>query len=156
MTGKMEKARGQFERAVALAPDEAFYHFKLGDFHMRTAGFEAAAEEYGAAVECAPVDDFYCARLGAAYVRQERFGDAIAALRRAARIAPENPIYRYAVADVLLLAGDTETAETEYHAAGRLSEYWADGLRRWRERSGVQPLSEAGLVRAPIPEQRWM
>ncbi|NPV49162.1 MAG: tetratricopeptide repeat protein, partial [Armatimonadetes bacterium] len=92
--------------------------------------------------------DFYFARLGAAYVRQERWEPALRSLERAAAIAPDNPVHRYALADILILFADGERARQEVAGAGPLDEYALDGLRRWRARSGVIPLTDAGMLPA--------
>jgi thioredoxin-like negative regulator of GroEL len=99
-------------------------------------------------VQCAPVDDFYAARLGAAYARQSRLEQAQAGLVRATMLAPDNPVYRYALADIMLLQDNAEAAERLIEAVGPLDEYHSDGLRRWRLRAGLMPLSEVGLLPA--------
>jgi tetratricopeptide (TPR) repeat protein len=53
-TGNLDDARARLERAVALAPDEAPYHFLLGTLHFRRGDLYEARQHVDRALELAP------------------------------------------------------------------------------------------------------
>jgi tetratricopeptide (TPR) repeat protein len=88
--GNAARAVELLETAVAAAPDEAVYHFRLGQAQVQNKKPEAAIAELRRATELRP--DFVEAHLELAntYLATERVGAAIAEYRRVLALDPRN------------------------------------------------------------------
>ena len=51
-SGLREAARTAYERALALAPDDAVHHANLANVHFARGDYAAARERYAAALAC--------------------------------------------------------------------------------------------------------
>jgi len=121
---------------VKLAPDDGFYHYKLGEVYFRQHDWSSAADEYGTAVQCSPCNEFYHLRLASAYIRQQLYDEALAMFERTVEIDPDNPAYHHLLGEHLELMGKSEQAQAHYHEAGRLGAYDRDYIRRVHQRCG--------------------
>jgi len=82
--GDEERMLQELERAVELAPDHAFYRYRLADRLRRGGEFERAEREYRKAIEHARDDGPIYLSLGALYLETGRREDAIDAFEEAA------------------------------------------------------------------------
>jgi tetratricopeptide (TPR) repeat protein len=88
--GNTARAVELLQQAVAAAPEEAIYHFRLGQAQMQNKNQEAAIAGLRRAIELRP--DFVEAHLELAntYLAAERLGPAIAEYRRVVALDPRN------------------------------------------------------------------
>jgi tetratricopeptide (TPR) repeat protein/ferredoxin len=90
-SGKLEEAAGEYQAAVAIAPDSAPLRYNLGGVLRRLGRNGAAIEQLEAARELAPDDFDVHVELGLAYMAAGSNEKAIAALRRAIALNPDSP-----------------------------------------------------------------
>jgi tetratricopeptide (TPR) repeat protein len=87
----LEEAAGEYQAAVAIAPDSAPLRYNLGGVLRRLGRNGAAIEQLEAARELAPDDFDVHVELGLAYMAAGSNEKAIAALRRAIALNPDSP-----------------------------------------------------------------
>jgi Flp pilus assembly protein TadD len=86
-----EEALAAFRQAAWLNPDEADYHYILGDALLRARRFTEAATAFEEATWRAATDAQYQLGLGIALHALKRDAEAASAFREAARLAPAEP-----------------------------------------------------------------
>lgn len=94
-------ARGDADRAIELAPRDAFYRAAAGQLAFNKGRWELAAEYYRAATELDPYRPVYHWRLGMAELRaQTSPRQALAELRRAVELNPTSRTYPATLAQI--------------------------------------------------------
>ena len=94
-TGQPQKARSEFEQALAIDPGFVPAAVNLADL-QRAGGAEAQAEStLRAALHVHPAEAALHFALGLSLARQQRLADALVELRQATRAAPDQARYAY-------------------------------------------------------------
>lgn len=88
--GRPEQAADYYRRAIALAPDEARYHYNLGVVLMRKGDNQAALQAFDKALKAGGNDVDVFQNLSTAFERLKEPALAIKALERALLIHPQN------------------------------------------------------------------
>jgi tetratricopeptide (TPR) repeat protein len=118
--------------AVGLAPEEAFYHFRLGSLQLRLGQVEEAVAQLSKAAELAPFDGYYLVRYAIASLAMGLIVESIDAFRSALQMDPRNRCYRVLLADAYLAAGMEDEAAALVSAVGELDGYEMDFVGRRR------------------------
>lgn len=111
-----ETARGDFDRAVVLAPSAEAYYFR-GRTHYELGNDDAAIYDFSKSIELDPeLADTYRRRAFAEY-RQQRYLGAAQDCAEYARLRPEDSEGYYCRGIMLSRAGDHDAAIAEYDKA---------------------------------------
>ncbi len=86
--GHVLEARLHFDRALALAPNDATVRDWLGDLDQSTGRLDLALQEYRTAAQLDPLSPFILADLGRTLPLARRFGEALEMLERAEALQP--------------------------------------------------------------------
>ncbi|PVA11439.1 peptidase M48 [Pelagivirga sediminicola] len=79
----LNKALAEMDRAIALRPDDPFYHELHGQILMESRQFDAATNAYARAARAAPDHPLILGSYGRALVAQGQFGKALSILEKA-------------------------------------------------------------------------
>ncbi len=79
----LKKALAEMDRAIALRPDDPFYHELRGQILMESRQFDAATAAYARAVNTAPDNALVLGSYGRALVAQGQYGKAMGVLQKA-------------------------------------------------------------------------
>lgn len=112
--GRMDAAIRDFERAVALKPDDADTIFNLGFILQRMGKHAEALERFQRAVELSPFLDRAWYGMGLSLSKLGRHEEAAARFGEASRLQPMNPYAAYHLAAALFQLGDRQKLEEEY------------------------------------------
>ena len=122
--GRFEEGMPLMERALALQPENADFHGKIGIIHYVLGELPRAIDSLERAIELAPATAQPHSNLAMALRDAGDPVRALAAVRRAIELAPDLPAARLNYAMVLLALGRFEEAWPAYawrpHAAGNL------------------------------------
>ncbi|MFA4029406.1 MAG: hypothetical protein GDYSWBUE_000156 [Candidatus Fervidibacterota bacterium] len=121
--GDYKSAIKHLERACELAPDDAFYHFELGELYLKAQCLEEAAKEFEAALLCAPLDDYYHVRFAAVCVRLGELRKAAEVMERAVKLRPRNAFYRYLLVKLYENLNEPKLAEPHRNFVSELDNY---------------------------------
>jgi len=108
--GQIALARGEYDAAVAAAPDHADMRKQRSAFSHRLGDFETAARDAAEAVILDPADPDAKALLGSALLSLGRAAEARACLAEASAADPANPAMREALAVATETDGDPDAA----------------------------------------------
>lgn len=110
----VEKARGEFEQELALAPSNADAEYELGEICREKAQPQAAITHFERAIRYYP--EFLEARVGMAKTLLElgHPADALPHLKEAERLDPENKIPHYLLASAYKSLGNSDQAAKEF------------------------------------------
>ena len=108
--GEHERARAEFDAAIAAAPDRADLRKQRAGFWQRTGDYEHAARDAAEAVTLDPTDPDAKALLGSALLNLGRPAEARACLLEACSAEPRNPAFREALARATEACGDIAAA----------------------------------------------
>lgn len=122
-SGDLKSAIGHLKLACELAPDDAFYHFELGELYLKGQFLEQAAMEFEAAVICSPLDDYYHVRLAAVWVRMGELKKAAKVMERAVKLRPRNALYRYLLVKLYENLSEPELANPHKRFISELDNY---------------------------------
>jgi serine/threonine protein kinase/tetratricopeptide (TPR) repeat protein len=116
------EAAAQFERVVALTPDNARGYSNLGSTYAQMADWARAFPALEKATVLAPSDRAF-SNLATAYFRQGRFADAAAAYEKAISLGATNHLVWFNLASALRsVEGGAARARTAYQRAAQLGE----------------------------------
>jgi tetratricopeptide (TPR) repeat protein len=154
--GRQEASIVEWEKALAISPDDAKAHNNLGIALWRKGAFDAAVAHYQKALEAKP--DYREARnnLGVAFVQQQRWDDAIIHFRRALALDPDSADLHNNLGRALTGKGDTKAAIDQFREAVNLnpnsadahnnlgtaffrSEKWDEAIAHWEKALAVSP-----------------
>ncbi|MCS7253093.1 MAG: tetratricopeptide repeat protein [Armatimonadota bacterium] len=121
--GDYKSAIKHLEHACELAPDDAFYHFELGELYLKMQRLEEAAMQFEAALLCAPLDDYYHVRFAAVCVRLGKLRKAAEVMERAAKLRPRNAFYRYLLVKIYENLSEPKLAEPHRKFVSELDNY---------------------------------
>lgn len=99
-------------RAIALAPDIAWYHLNLGHAYAATGRDDRAAAAMATSARLDPASPIPCYDLARHHLRRGRPGDALSALRRVLERDPAHARARFLIAS--LTGGHIDTAPPDY------------------------------------------
>ena len=108
------KARGQFDRALALDPGSAEVQGLYSNFAIGIGQTEKAIEAGSKAVQLDPIAPRPHVALATAYYGARRYDEALAVARRAERLDPNYPNVHGSIGYALLETGDLEGARAEF------------------------------------------
>jgi tetratricopeptide (TPR) repeat protein len=113
--GNYEEAEGQLAKAIALAPQEAQYHYSLGQTLLLRAGLgdrlNQAITHLEEAQRLMPDNAGAHDFLSSAYVKAQRWQDAAVSLHRAANLAPQNQVLYFRLNQVYKRLGNEQEAK---------------------------------------------
>jgi tetratricopeptide (TPR) repeat protein len=110
----VEKAKGEFEQELALAPSNADAEYEVGEINREKGQYQAAIAHFERAIRYQP--EFVEARISMAKTLLElgRAADALPHLQQAARLDPENKVPHYLLASAYKTLGDSDQAAKEF------------------------------------------
>jgi Flp pilus assembly protein TadD len=123
-----EEALGAFRRAAWLHPEEADYHYILGEALLRTERFTEAAAAFEEATWRRPADPQYQLGLGIALRAVGRYVEAASAFREAIRLVPRDPRAHGGLGACLAALGQE-----------------AEGIRAFRQAASLAPADVGAL-----------
>jgi Flp pilus assembly protein TadD len=112
-----EEALAAFRQAAWLNPEEADYHYILGDALLRAGRLAEAAAAFEEATWRAPADPQYQLAVGAALYKLKRTAEAASAFREAVRLAPADPRARAGLGACLAFLGQFAEGTRELRQA---------------------------------------
>ena len=115
--GRLDRARGSLERALAIRPDGSEHHSNLGAVRERLGDLQGALQAHERALELdrGPADNWF--NHGFLLLRLGRAEAAVASLRSARDRSPDDPEIRLNLGRALERSGDGEGALGEYRNA---------------------------------------
>ena len=114
--GRLNEAISLAEKAVELMPDNDGFLFHLGNLLVQRGDFEAAESQYRRCIDLGSGNVYARKELCALLCRRGRLDEALVPAADAARLMPDNPGFRYHLANLLAAGGDAEAAVAEYGA----------------------------------------
>lgn len=115
---RFDEAVAWIEKAIALAPNDAYWHYNLAEYHwLGTLDLEQAAREFRKAIELNPYDASVFVAAAALYEHPEEvvtLDEAIGWLERAVQLEPGNPWYHARLGEYYYKAGRGEDAKREW------------------------------------------
>ena len=99
--GHLEAGVELFQRAINEAPNQALYHYNLGNAYKDLKRFDEAVSCYLRALELKPDYSEALNNLGISFRKQERYEEAVAVFQRALRINPKYADVYYNLANTL-------------------------------------------------------
>lgn len=131
VTGQEDAAAAEFDRAIALDPDNAAARFHRGRAHLRAGSPEAAVRDLDVAVRLDPADARALAQRGEAHRRARRFDEAVADFTAALALDPGQVRALGSRGQVHQQAGRFDEAVADFSAALALDPgyLWALGCR---------------------------
>lgn len=133
-----KRALAAAQEAVIAKPDEAFYHYWIGDLLIEMGEYDDALESLRAAVELSPGDDHLYLRTAVAFWLAGRQPEAIKALRLASDLDPAKALYRGLLGILLEESGQTEEAQLETKSAAKMDRYDHDLLGRLMDEMKIE------------------
>jgi Tfp pilus assembly protein PilF len=115
--GRFAEARQEFERSLAIKPEDATTLYNFGNAYSAEGRFDDAAASYRRAVAANPTFGRAYENLGNAESMRGDQQAALAALRHALEITPESPFLLMNVANTLFRAGSMAEARATYEQA---------------------------------------
>jgi tetratricopeptide (TPR) repeat protein len=107
---KIDKSIAQYQRALAVSPDDTGALLGLARLYDRQSDLPQAEQLYLQATELAPQNAPVLNDLGLCYARQRKLDAAYSALLRASELEPSNVRYRNNLATVLVELGKGDEA----------------------------------------------
>jgi tetratricopeptide (TPR) repeat protein len=116
----IDEAAREFERELALSPENASAEFELGEIARGRGQVDAAREHFSKAVRYTP--DFFEAQIGLArlLLKQGSPREAVAHLEQAARLEPRGTLPHYLLATAYKSLGDATAADRELNLYRKL------------------------------------
>jgi len=138
----MLRAQKEFERELAIDPDDAHSEYQVGEIFWRKHEAEAAVKHYSHAVQLRPNFVDAMVALGKVWTSQDLAQKALDVLKEAVRIDPANEVAHYRLAQA-------------YHKLGQLkeSEIELAQFRKLREASASLSVIYQQVQRKQITEQ---
>ena len=112
--GRYDEARAEFDKALALKPEDAGIHNQLGLVAWWQKKYEIAEKEFNRGGELLPLEPVFAFNLGLALTKQKRYADAEAAYRRALELRADNLNARKGLGSVLFEQGRYDEARAEF------------------------------------------
>lgn len=108
--GHFEAAKGQYQRALELAPNNLTALLSYARVHDRLEQFDEAIRIYQRTVDAHPNSSMALNDLGLCYARMGNLDQSIAALQHAVQLDPQKSLYRNNLARVLIEVGQARQA----------------------------------------------
>lgn len=118
--GNFEEAAGNYQKALALKPDDAQPHFSLGIILAKQGKLTDGMYHFRKAVQIDPLNAKAQNNLGAALLVGGHLNDAIDHLQTALRLYPDYPEAHNNLGRAMQLQGNTAAAIAHFEAALRL------------------------------------
>ncbi|MEU3558232.1 tetratricopeptide repeat protein [Streptomyces fragilis] len=160
VAGQEDAAVAEFDRAIALAPDNPAARFHRGRAHLRAGRPEAAVRDLDVAVRLEPADARALSQRGEAHRRARRFDEAVADFTAALALDPGQVRALGSRGQVHQQAGRFDEAVADFTAALALDPgyVWALGCRgRSHRQAGRYDEAVADLTAALAarPDHAW-
>ena len=149
--GRHEQAAAEFRRALALDPDHAEAHYRLGDALIKTGRTEEGAAELARALKRNPRHTRALDKLGGVLLGARKYRDAAACFRQAVRLDPTFARAHQNLAAALYALGDLPEAAACLRRAIRLEPTYVlahANLARTLEKAGRTDEAIAAYRRA--------
>lgn len=117
---RISDAQAEFERALAIRPNDAEVHHAYGVFLDDTHRADRGIEEMKRAIELEPLSLAYKTDLGMSYYFALRYSDAIAQYKSVLKLSPGYIEAREYLASMYVYEAEWPKAKTEYAAIDRL------------------------------------
>ncbi len=138
--GDLEAELSHLRRLVAMRPNEASMHFRLGWFqHIHLKNCERSLSRYRRAVELEPVArPLYYSYLGEAYLACGQPKAAVTSFARHFELSPDDPAAARNLGHALLLVGDHGGARTHLNTALELQPGYSPALANLGDLAAAQ------------------
>ena len=121
--GKLkQRAKEEFQRELAIDPNNAPAHYILGELAGRESNWEEAITRFTATINLDPHFAEAYVGLGLALISVKKYEEAIAPLKKAEALTPGNPSIHYGLATAYSRLGQKEEAEKEFAIHRQLTE----------------------------------
>jgi protein O-mannosyl-transferase len=120
MEGRLDEARRELEKAIAIEPRNFELHNNLGIIYRQQGDLGRAIREYQLVLQLEPADAMARYNLGNVYLAQGRYDDALREYGKCLRIIPEYDELHNNMGIVYQKTGRNREAATEYETALRL------------------------------------
>jgi DNA-binding winged helix-turn-helix (wHTH) protein/tetratricopeptide (TPR) repeat protein len=151
---RIHEAQTEFERALAIRPNDAEVHHAYAIFLDDTRRADSGIQEMKRAIEFQPLSLAYKTDLGMSYFFAKRYADAIAQYKSVLKLDPSYIEAHEYLASMYVFPAQWTQAKTEYAAIDRLrgagaGDFGQSPLRlitefktgeQWRARTGVQAM----------------
>lgn len=128
--GRFDAAVRDFERAVALKPDDTDSQFNLGFALQHLGRHEQAIESFGRVLAVRPLMDRAWYGSGLSLLKLGRWEEAAAKLAEAVRLQPMNPYAGYHLAAAWLRLGRRDKVRAEYERVRQFDPKVAEQMAR--------------------------
>ena len=145
ITGKHERGRRAFARAVEIRPDDVPAYLRLAELHLVLGENEEAYRLFARAVELKPTEAAAHSGLGRAALALDRNEEAIEHFEKALELRPRGTIVHYQLALAYRSLGDMEAARSHLAQRGDGEMAFADPLM-----SAIEPLKKEDVVEAVL------
>jgi tetratricopeptide (TPR) repeat protein len=115
--GRMNEATAQFQKALAIKPDDAEAHYNLGDVFLQQGRMNEATAQFQKALAIKPDDAEAHNNLGDIFLQQGRLDEAIAQFQKALAIKPDDAEPYYNLGNAFLQQGRMDEAIAHYQKA---------------------------------------
>ena len=135
------------KQLVALQPDEADWHFRLGWYYaIHKPSLEQSVFEYEKAIEIDPEGQprFY-GYLGYTYQKWGMREEAISVLKKYVSLLPDDADSHDRLGEAFLLTGDYEKAQHEFKTALKLKPYYSPTIKNIGDLYFVQGMNDEAL-----------
>lgn len=122
ITQHPDEAKTEFERSIALAPNQAESYYQIGQMALDSGDYALAERECRKALEHDPKHGGALTALGIAAFRQKQYSEAVQSLQAAIAAAPEYQPARYYYGLALAKIGQKEASERELKVAAQMAD----------------------------------
>jgi tetratricopeptide (TPR) repeat protein len=144
ITQRSDEARSEFQRSIALAPNQAESYYQIGQMALDHGDYPEAQQECRKALEYDSKHGGALAAMGIAAFRLKHYGEAVQSLQAAIAVAPGYQPAHYYYGLALARTGQKEASERELKVAAQMAD---EQNRREAQRLQLAP----GAASAPQP-----
>ncbi|MBU1106323.1 MAG: tetratricopeptide repeat protein [Candidatus Riflebacteria bacterium] len=117
MCGKLDQAVVEIKKAIAIDPEFAQAHNKLGDYLMKMGLVKKAVDAYTRSLELAPNNQNSNFDLGCSLAHLGRYEEALEYLQKALQLKPSHTEIYGHIGRILMMRGELEEAITNLNRA---------------------------------------
>ncbi len=125
LAGELDKARDTLSPLIVadkgIQPMAAFEFIELGQAYAKKSNYREAETCFNTAIEAEEHVGLASFSLGEMFLETHQIERAVPALRKATSLAPENPWFRYVLAQAEEKQGNIENAKSDYEKAVRMA-----------------------------------
>lgn len=125
LAGDLDNARDALSALIVadkgIQPIAAFEFIELGQAYAKESNYREAEACFNTAIEAEEHGGLASFNLGEMFLEMHQIERAVSALRQATSLAPENPWFRYVLAQAEEKQGNIENAKSDYKKAVRMA-----------------------------------